>query len=271
MPYTISGNGVEYYQFNNLMNHERLIHCVSTRNGGVSRHPYFSLNLGFRGGDSFDSVVENRNRLFKACGIDSSQVIVGRQIHAAEVQIVNASLRGSGALEPTTAIQDTDALITNERRICLMVLCADCVPIFLFDPDVGVVALAHAGWRGTVKRVVMATVSKMIERFGSRPGNIIAGIGPSIGPDDYQVGQEVISEIEQEFPRSWSERVIWREQDAFRLNLWELNILQLLECGVNESNIELSNISTFQLAHKFFSERRDGKPTGRFAGCIMLS
>jgi YfiH family protein len=139
---------------------------------------------------------------------------------------------------PVSEIKETDALVTNKTGICLCVQTADCVPILLFDPVKNVIAAVHAGWRGTVKKIAEIAVQKMVQNYGASPENIIAAIGPSISPDIYEVGGEVVEEVKKSIPNA--EIVLHRNSSGkFQLNLWEANRQVLLENGLQSKNIEI--------------------------------
>src|SRR5215472_11921139 len=164
---------------------------VTTRNGGVSRGRYESLNLSLHVGDSDVDVLENRRRVACALGAGLSDMVFCNQAHGREVHFVTAGDRGRGSLVPDDAIAGTDALVTTEPGIVLAVMAADCVPLVLYDPVAHVLACVHAGWRGTVARVSEAAVAAM-RALGSRPQDIVAGVGPAIAPGRYQVGDDVL-------------------------------------------------------------------------------
>lgn len=159
---------------------------VTTRRGGVSRDAYASLNLGLHVGDDEAAVLENRRRAAAALGAAPGEAVFARQIHGRNVHVVTAADRGRGSLSTADAIPGTDALVTAEPGIALAIMVADCAPIILYDPVAHVLACVHAGWRGTLARVGEAAVAAM-RRLGSRPADIVAGIGPAVSPDRYQV------------------------------------------------------------------------------------
>jgi polyphenol oxidase len=146
---------------------------------------------------------------------------------------------------------------------------ADCVPLLLYDPVGGAVAAIHAGWRGTVSKIVSRTVEAMRENFGTNPADLVAGIGPSICPEVYEVGEEVILAAEQAFG-SVTELVQPTKPGKGLFNLWEANRMQLLSAGIRAENIELAGMCTYQGSDQFFSARKSGNRAGRFAAGILL-
>jgi YfiH family protein len=148
---------------------------------------------------------------------------------------------------------------------------ADCVPVLLYDPVKGAVGAVHAGWKGTVGKIVTATVKAMQEMFGTNPKDLKAGIGPSICPEVYEVGEEVIEAAVKAF--GTKEGLITHEngQGKGYFNLWEANRIQLLSMGVPADAIEVAGICTYRQSHQFFSARKSGNRAGRFAAGIMLA
>src|SRR5450631_3540253 len=172
---------------------------VTTRPGGASAGPYASLNLSLSVGDEPGAVLENRRRVAAALGADLGDFVFARQVHGARAQIVSAADRGRGARGRGDAIPDADALVTGDPGTVLAILVGDCVPVVLLDPAARVLACVHAGWRGTVGRVTAAALAEMAT-LGARPQNVLAGIGPAIAADRYQVGQEVAEQVSRAFP-----------------------------------------------------------------------
>ena len=178
---------------------------VTTRDGGVSSGAYAELNLGLHVGDEAADVLENRRRAAWLMGADPGDFVFCNQAHGREVRIVAAADRGRGAWSLDDAIGGADALVTTDPGTVLVVMVADCVPIVLYDPAAHVLASVHAGWRGTVARVVDAALEAMAT-LGARPENVIAGLGPAISPDGYQVGDEVADAARGVLRRGCGER-----------------------------------------------------------------
>jgi polyphenol oxidase len=226
--------------------------AVTARAGGVSSGPYASLNLSLSVGDEPARVLENRRRLAAALGASPSDFAFARQVHGAGVRIVADADRGSGAFRMGDAIDDADALVTTSHGVVLAVLTADCVPIVLHDPVAGVLACVHAGWRGTVARVCAAAVAAM-ESLGSRPTDVIAGVGPAVAPARYQVGPDVHQAVTQAFgpPASSSAPAapsFIRPDPAapgrWLLDLWSANRHVLREAGLPDPQIHITNLPT---------------------------
>jgi len=240
---------------------------ISLRGGGVSTGPWTSLNLALHVGDEADAVLENRRRLSLAAGFAPEAWTCAEQTHENRVRLVTASDRGAGRLSRETAFPATDALITREAGILLVTFHADCVPIFFFDPARRAVGLAHAGWRGTASRVAIRTVEAMEEAFGTRPGDLLAAIGPSIGPCCYEVGEDVAGAIG--VPEATREAG-GRAGGRFLLDLKEANRQFMIKAGLAPNRIEVSGYCTCCRTDLFFSHRGEGGRTGRLAAFIGI-
>jgi len=257
------------YRFASLPR-EGLEALVSTRTGGTSAEPYASLNLGLGAGDDPDAVIENRSRLLSAYGLDPSRSVWCRQTHSNRVAVVSAGDAGRGALDMDSAIQETDALVTDAIGLSLCVTVADCVPIAIYDPMAPAIAVVHAGWGGTASRIASRTVEVMQEQFGTDPARLLAGIGPSIGPTDYEVGDEVIDRVHEAYGPRASTLLQPGDGGKALLDLWRANSLDLEEAGVDPRNIEVAGISTATALDRFYSHRTEGT-TGRFAAVVSLT
>jgi polyphenol oxidase len=171
---------------------------VTTRHGGVSAGGYATLNLSFAVGDEAANVRENRRRAAAALGADPADFVFAAQVHGGRAEVVSAGDRGRGTLAAGDAVGPTDALVTAAPGTVLAILVADCVPIVLYDPAAHVLACVHAGWRGTVARTARAALAAM-RSLGTRPEDVIAGIGPSVAAGSYQVGEEVAAAARDAF------------------------------------------------------------------------
>jgi YfiH family protein len=260
--------GLLVYRFESFP--ESLDAFVSTRRGGVSSHPYDSLNLGLRVGDDEEKVVENRRRLFEAFGMELERSVWCRQIHSDGVAVVDAGDAGRGSTEEESIVGDADALVTSTPELPLCVTIGDCVPVVIYDPEREVVGLAHAGWGGTVARICSRTVATMGERFGSDPAAIVAAIGPSIGPGDYEVGADVLERAHGAYGDRAAEILAPLESGKARFDLWAANRIDLEEAGVAPGRIEASGVASEQQLDDFYSHRHEGAQTGRFIAAVSL-
>jgi YfiH family protein len=164
-------------------------------------------------------------------------------------------------------LQDVDAVVTQLKDFCLCVSTADCVPILLYDKEKEVIAAVHAGWRGTVGRIVEKTIEVMKSQYGSEGKNIVACIGPSISLESFEVGDEVYAAFEE---AGFDMTRIARRYEKWHLDLWEANRVQLLAHGVLPEHIEVAGICTFQHHEDFFSARRLGIKSGRILSGIQI-
>ena len=244
--------------------------AVTARAGGVSSGPYESLNLSLSVGDDPGCVLENRHRLATAFGAAPGDFVFARQVHGAGVRVVTEADRGSGAFRLDDAVDDTDALVTTSPEVVLAILTADCVPIVLHDPVAGVLACVHAGWRGTVAGVTAATLAVM-QGLGTRPSDVVAGIGPAVGADRYQVGPDVHQAVTRSFGPA-AAQFIHPDPSApgrWLLDLQAANRHALRQAGVPGARIHATDIPTGPVPGHFFSDRA-ARPCGRLALAARL-
>jgi YfiH family protein len=232
---------------------------VTTRHGGVSAGAYATLNLSFGVGDRPQGVLENRRRAATALGTGLGDLVFGKQVHGAVARVTGRTDRGAGAAVADAGVGEADALVTGDPGTVLGVLVADCVPIVLYDPAAHVLACLHAGWRGTVAGVTGAALDAMAA-LGTRPGDVIAGIGPAIGPDRYQVGEDVAAAVRDCFGEHAP--LVLRPDGTGRwlFDLWSTSRLLLREAGVADRHIHVAAVPT---GADFFSNR-SARPCGRF-------
>lgn len=248
----------------------------TSRHGGVSSQPFTSLNCGLHVEDDPEAVVTNRERLAGALGFSLEDLVFGEQVHSADVALLTQADKGKGVASRSSAIQSKDGFVTNEKGVVICALFADCVPLFFYDPIQQAAGLAHAGWKGTVSKISVATVSLMANTFGSKPQDVYAVIGPSIGVCCYEVDQTVASKVkdvlsEMESSDELETKVMTeRPQGKFMLNLQELNRNLLLEAGILSSRIEVTQLCTSCSTEWFFSHRKEGGSTGRMAAWIAM-
>jgi YfiH family protein len=216
---------------------------VTTRHGGVSAGPYASLNLSFSVGDDPASVRENRQRVAAALGAGLGEFVFARQVHGGRAEIVSDADRGRGTLEAGDAIPDADALVTRDPGTVLAILVGDCVPIVLYDPVAQVLAGVHAGWRGTVAGVTRAALAAMAG-LGSRPADVLAGLGPAIAPDRYQVGDDVRQGVIAVLRDDAASVLRPDGTGRWLLDLWSANRMMLARAGVPEEQIHVAAVPT---------------------------
>jgi YfiH family protein len=246
------------FKFESFKKYKDIAHFVTTREGWVTgQKPRFT-------GDQESEYAGFRQELAVSSESTTDRFIFPRQTHSDHVAVASSSVE-------TTTIADTDALITNEPGLFVCVQTADCVPILIFDPVKKVVASVHAGWRGTVSKIALKTIRQMIAQFGSDPKDIVAGIGPSIHVHAYEVGPEVVKEVQKNFVHSTALLKPSLVEGKAYFDLWEANKMVLQESGIPEENIELMGLCSFEHVDLFYSARRDGLDTGRMVSAISLA
>lgn len=212
-------------------------------------------------GDETSVYYESRKQLAALLGIEIEKLIFPRQTHSNNVcQLVDI---------PEKEIAETDALVSDRPGLCLCVQTADCVPILLFDPVKNVTAAVHAGWRGTVNKIVANSVVRMMESYACSASDILAAIGPSIGPGVYEVGDEVVEAARTLVPEA-NQTLRKNASGKYHFDLWEANRQILLECGLLKEHIEILAECSFEEDERYYSARREGVQTGRMVSGIML-
>jgi polyphenol oxidase len=253
----IEKTNLQLWQFENLGRETEIDHFVTGRNSLANG---IEFTLSFSSSPDKDLIRKHRNDLAHAMGVDTDRLFFPSQVH--ETRIVRVT-RATAKEE----LMETDALITNDKQICIAVMSADCVPILLFDKKNKAVAAVHSGWRGTVAKILEKTLTRMREEFGTKGENLIAGIGPSVSQDSYEVGEEVVEAVKRSFGKA-DTLLIPQENNKAKLDLWSANRIQLREFGVPASSVEISELCTVKNNSDFFSARKGD--TGRFAAGIML-
>ncbi len=256
-------NNLKYYQFPLLGG---LNHALFTRKGGVSGAPYGPHNVGGTVGDDVNAVRRNHDLMYEALQVNRERACTVWQVHGADTVIVHAPIRGR------RWVALADGMVTDKPDTPLVMRYADCTPILLYDAVRGVIGVAHAGWRGTVLGAAQSVVKTMIRAFGSRPADIQAGIGPSIGPERYQVGEEVVAAVQAYYGTldgDMPEGALIRRDPAdgtAYLNLWAANRLDLMRAGVDQ--VQIAGICTASNTDEWHSHRAEKGQTGRF-GVVM--
>ncbi|MBL7859002.1 MAG: peptidoglycan editing factor PgeF [Cyclobacteriaceae bacterium] len=245
------------WQFEILSQEPAIRHFVTDRNS-YSFDDTFTLS--YSSTPDTAKVRVNRQLLASAMQVDEHHLVFPSQVHQTNIVHVTAGTTKDD-------VQETDALITFEKNLCIAVMSADCVPIILYDKKNMVVAAVHSGWRGTVARILEKTLHEMHMKFGTVGSDLLAGIGPSVSQDAYEVGEEVIQSVQHTFGRE-SDLMIHHSAGKARLDLWKANKLQLLEFSVPEGQIEIADLCTVKNNNHFFSARKGD--TGRFAAGIMV-
>jgi polyphenol oxidase len=252
---------------------------VSTRHGGVSAGAYASLNLGDHVGDEHAAVLENRRRLCAALGV--SRLTVADQQHGDQVAVIDEALAGrghDGAADARAALPGTDAMITALPGVALATIVADCAPVVLFDPARRVAGVAHCGRRGAVLGVLPQTIETMRAAFGCRPEDVLAGIGPAIGTDSYEIGEAEAAQVSAAFGdraasgRDTTASGLLRPTRPGHCTFDLVGALrrQLREAGVEDGNVYPMGVDTRTSTADFFSDRA-ARPCGRFMAVALLT
>jgi YfiH family protein len=253
-------DSIRYYLFASL-GETGVSHAIFTRRGGVSSPPWQSLNLGGTVGDHPDHVAENRRRAFRSLNRPLSSNFDVWQVHSATV------IRADAPRSPDKPHLQADAIITDKPGVTLFMRFADCVPILLVDPVRRAIGIVHAGWLGTVRQVVGAAVTAMRAEFGSSPGDLLAGIGPSIAAHHYPVGPDVIEQVQSVYG-SDAGSLLPESDGSTHFDLWAANKLVLESHGVRQ--IEIAGICTACEQENWYSHRGEHGKTGRFGALIGL-
>ncbi len=250
-------------------------HMFSTRIGGVSRGCYSECNLSYTRGDEKEDVDENYRRVSDALGHERSleDFVLTFQTHTTNVRVVSKEDRGKGPLIERD-YRDVDGLVTNVPGIILGTFHADCPPVYFIDPVNRAIGLSHSGWKGTRGRIAQKTIEKMQENYGSDPAELICAIGPSICGPCYEIGRDVAEEFAGAFTSDELENnniLVPYPDDKFRLYLWNAIKLTLLQIGVKEENIIVTDICTRCNPDLLFSHRIHGEKRGNLAAFLSIN
>lgn len=238
----------------------------TTRNGGVSRPPYHSLNLGTNTEDIAPHVEGNRSTFVRALDLPLHQLLTVKQVHGKDLLLID---------EPNLDLShfarvEVDAILTNQPGIMIGILTADCYPLLLWNRQQTAIAAIHIGWRGAAEGLISKTIKAMTTHFDCTPEDLVAAIGPGIGADKYEVDRPVRDAFRQG-SGFWNETTRETSLGHWNLNLVRSCRLQLEQAGLTPDTIEEAGHCTFAQAEMFFSYRRDEGKTGRQLGFIMLN
>ena len=254
-------DGLKYFSLPTF-NEQNVNHGYFTRKGGVSTVPWNALNVATSVGDSRENVIENRNRIMAVFSKHYDSIFDVWQIHS---DIVHHSEIPRPVHEPH---KKGDAVMTSNPEVALMMVFADCVPILFFDVRKKVIAVAHAGWQGTVKHIASRTIEMMKEIYHSKSGDIITGIGPSIGVDHYEIGEKTAREVAASFSDVENE-VLKKAGNRIYFDMWRANELLLEKERV--ASVEIAGLCTACDTENWYSHRAENGSTGRFAAVLTLN
>lgn len=251
------------YLASGLLARAGFTHAFFTRRGGVSAGPFATLNLSPQVGDGAEQVRENLGRAARSLALPAERIYVAAQNHDRGVVVLDGSEQAD-----TVARTAADAIVASAPGIGCGVRTADCVPILLADSASGRVAAVHAGWRGLVRHVLASAIERMSD-LGSQRSALLAAFGPHIGPDAFEVGDDVAEEIVNS---SSAQGVVQRAPTGkARVSLARVVRAQLLDAGLDDARIEQVPGCTYRDASQFFSYRRDGQRSGRMLAIIVPS
>lgn len=239
----------------------------TTRHGGCSEGNYAAFNINRYCGDSEMHIGMNRMLLCRQLHIDERHLVVPHQVHADVVRAVDADYPLLADEERLQLVEGVDAVMTNASGLCVGVSTADCIPVLLHDGEHHAVCAVHAGWRGTVARIVVKAVEAMGRAYATRPEHVAAVVGPGISRACFEVGDEVYRQFAEV---GFDMAPISEHREKWHIDLPECNRRQLLDVGVPDGQIHLSGICTYTRFNDFFSARRMGIDSGRIYNGIML-
>ncbi len=261
-------NGLRYLTIPSFEETGLVKHCFTTRLGGVSEGIYETLNTSLKKEDHKENVYRNLERVCAAVDIDYRRLVASDQTHEDHIHVVTEADLGKGIIRGSD-IRGVDALITNVPGIPLITFYADCVPLFFLDMEHQAVGLAHAGWKSTVLKIGQKTLDRMASCYGTKPESCLAGIGPSIEKDCFEVREDTVSLFKTHFD-NWQAFIEQADETHYHIDLWEANRMTLLEAGVREENITFSGFCTSCREDLFYSHRRDKGRTGSLSAIIEL-
>ncbi|MCM1183161.1 MAG: peptidoglycan editing factor PgeF [Roseburia sp.] len=284
-----------YFTFDSLTDTEIVEHFFSTRQGGVSKAPFDTLNFSYSRGDEKEAVDENFRRAAAVFHREASDIVCSVQTHTTNIRKVTPADKGKGVTRPRD-YEDVDGLITNEAGIILATFYADCVPLFVVDTVHRAIGLSHSGWRGTVARMGRATLEAMAREYGTRPEDVRVVIAPSICQDCYEVSGDVALAFSDTFARDddkaaeylrrYKDTITEREiaecllyqknaaqkaDGKYQLNLWYANFRVFRDAGVPDENIEITDVCTCCNAKLLFSHRASNGQRGNLGAFLMLA
>lgn len=258
--------------FDQLAAEEKVLHFSTTRAGGVSNGSFSSFNMGNFSDDDPLKIRENREILARMFYLTTDQFITPHQTHGTGLLTIDQSFLSLSKGEAMERLYGVDATLTREKGIFLCATTADCVPILLYDKQKEVIAAIHAGWRGTVGRIVEKTIREMAHLYGTSPGDLLAAIGPAISMEHYEVGAEVREQFSHNgFDLSDPSLSTTKGLSSrWHIDLKEINRQELLRLGVRVDHIEKSELCTYSREDLFFSARRQTEHSGRMLTGIMM-
>lgn len=223
----------------------------STKAGG-KKNDLFQFNMSYNVGDKKENVDENRAKFFEKLGLTSNKVAFQKQVHGDKITVI----------ENNGNCGESDALVTTKKNLGLAISTADCPAIFIYDGRKKIICGVHSGWRGTSKKILEKAVVKLTNQFNSNPADLYCYISPSISQVNYEVSKEVAEQF--------NEKDFCKKDGRYFLDLAGANYNMLINCGVMESQIQVSQLCTFEFSTIFHSYRRWGRKSGRALAVIAM-
>jgi len=249
-----------HYIYYPILWEKGVIAATSLRLNGTSPAPYKSLNLALHTNDSYLNIIINRKKFFSVLKLNYKNIVTLKQIHSNIVVNIEKTDKGKGALNYEESVAEADGMVTSEKNIPLVIFTADCIPIFFFETKNKIIGIAHAGWKGSLNNIVSEIIKKIVEKNG-KPENIIAILGPGIKKCCYEIKNDLLS--------LFDEKYITNSNNKFYLDLYKLNIDNLINSGVLQQNIYETDFCTSCNVNLCFSYRKEGE-TGRMASVICM-
>lgn len=259
---------VGYLTFKDLEKYEFLNHAYSTRLGGISKNEFESMNLSFSCGDESKDVMKNYEIFCNALGFDMSKIVRTKQVHENEIEIISKKDVIDKKFEKEV-LKTADGMVTNVPGVILSTRHADCLAIFMIDPILKVVGLAHAGWRGTVAKIAKSLLNAFVNHYGSNPKNIVCALGPGIGQCCFEVDENTFDEFKKMNPPDFDNCYI-KKADKFNIDTLKVNKRLLTDSGVEAKNIFECDVCTCCNHDLLFSHRASKGKRGNNAAFIMI-
>lgn len=245
-------------------------HIFTTKEGGVSKGDYATMNVSFTRGDDREAVLENYRRIAGIFDVGLENIVCSHQTHTTNVRRVTKEDGGKGVVFDRD-YEDVDGLITNEKNLVLCTMYADCVPLYFVDVKNRAIGLSHSGWKGTAGQMGKRTLERMAEEFGTKPEDVYAAIGPSICMDCYEVSSDVIEAFSLIFTEQEMSQICYQKENGkYQLDLWKANEIILINAGVLKEHIEVTRLCTHCNSDRMFSHRKVGDKRGNLGAFLCL-
>lgn len=253
---------------NYYKNNKELIIATTLRHKGLSKASYDSLNMAYYVGDNAEDVLNNRLLIANEIQLPLTRWVFPKITHSTNIYKVTSQDLGKGAFDEASSIFNVDGLYTDLHEVVLSVFHADCIPFVFYDPKKKLIGVVHAGWKGTISKIVDVFLEKWISLEQCDPSDVEVIIGPSLSPKNFQVKKDVIDQVKEEAPEFLDYLEFNKDQSAL-FDAVKMNVLLMKNKGVLESNITINQECTYDLSNKYFSFRRDNT-TGRHITFAVL-